>query len=241
MIIFPAIDIKDGSCVRLFKGDFGTVEKVAEDPLKTARSFEEKGAAWIHMVDLDGAKDAAPRNTGIFLDVARNTSLQVEVGGGIRSMDTVEAYLQGGIRRVILGSAAVKNPALVREAVREYGDRIAVGIDAKNGMAAVEGWLDASSAHYLDLAKAMEAAGVRTIIYTDISRDGTLAGPNLQELAAINGAVSCQIVASGGISGIQDIRALKGLGLYGAICGKSLYKGTLDLSQAIEAAKEEVG
>lgn len=241
MIIFPAIDIKDGSCVRLFKGDFGTVEKVAEDPLKTARSFEEKGASWIHMVDLDGAKDAAPRNTEIFFDVVRNTSLQVEVGGGIRSMDTVEKYLSGGVQRVILGSAAVKNPALVREAVREYGGRIAVGIDAKSGMAAVEGWLDASSAHYLDLAKAMEAAGVRTIIYTDISRDGTLTGPNLRELAAINGAVSCQIVASGGISGIQDIRALKGLGLYGAICGKSLYKGTLDLSQAIEAAKEEVG
>ncbi len=241
MIIFPAIDIKDGSCVRLFKGDFGTVEKVAEDPLKTARSFEEKGASWIHMVDLDGAKDAAPRNTEIFFDVVRNTSLQVEVGGGIRSMDTVEKYLSGGVQRVILGSAAVKNPALVREAVREYGGRIAVGIDAKNGMAAVEGWLDASSAHYLDLAKAMEAAGVRTIIYTDISRDGTLTGPNLRELAAINAAVSCQIVASGGISGIQDIRALKGLGLYGAICGKSLYKGTLDLSQAIEAAKEEVG
>lgn len=240
MIIFPAIDIKDGSCVRLFKGDFGTVEKVAEDPLKTARSFEEKGASWIHMVDLDGAKDAAPRNTEIFFDVVRNTSLQVEVGGGIRSMDTVEKYLSGGVQRVILGSAAVKNPALVREAVREYGGRIAVGIDAKNGMAAVEGWLDASSAHYLDLAKAMEAAGVRTIIYTDISRDGTLTGPNLRELAAINAAASCQIVASGGISGIQDIRALKGLGLYGAICGKSLYKGTLDLSQAIEAAKEEV-
>ena len=240
MIVFPAIDIKDGSCVRLFKGDFGTVEKVAEDPLQTARSFEAKGASWIHMVDLDGAKDAVPINTEIFLDVARNTSLQVEVGGGIRSMNTVEAYLSGGIRRVILGSAAVKDPALVREAVREYGDRIAVGIDAKNGMAAVEGWLDASSAHYLDLAKAMEAAGVRTIIYTDISRDGTLTGPNLRELAAINAAASCQIVASGGISGIQDIRALKGLGLYGAICGKSLYKGTLDLSQAIEAAKEEV-
>ena len=240
MILLPAIDIKDGSCVRLFKGDFGTVEKVAEDPLKTARSFEEKGASWIHMVDLDGAKDAAPRNTEIFFDVVRNTSLQVEVGGGIRSMDTVEKYLSGGVQRVILGSAAVKNPALVREAVREYGGRIAVGIDAKNGMAAVEGWLDASSAHYLDLAKAMEAAGVRTIIYTDISRDGTLTGPNLRELAAINAAASCQIVASGGISGIQDIRALKGLGLYGAICGKSLYKGTLDLSQAIEAAKEEV-
>ena len=240
MIVFPAIDIKDGSCVRLFKGDFGTVEKVAEDPLQTARSFEAKGASWIHMVDLDGAKDAVPINTEIFLDVARNTSLQVEVGGGIRSMDTVEAYLSGGIRRVILGSAAVKDPALVREAVREYGDRIAVGIDAKNGMAAVEGLLDASGAHYLELARAMENIGVKTLIYTDISKDGTLSGPNLQELAAINKAVSCQIVASGGVTDLNDIRALKKLGLYGVICGKSLYKGTLGLSEAIRAAEGEV-
>lgn len=240
MIVFPAIDIKDGSCVRLFKGDFGTVEKVAEDPLQTARSFEAKGASWIHMVDLDGAKDAVPINTEIFLDVARNTSLQVEVGGGIRSMNTVEAYLSGGIRRVILGSAAVKDPALVREAVREYGDRIAVGIDAKNGMAVVEGWLDASGAHYLELAKAMENIGVKTLIYTDISKDGTLSGPNLQELAAINKAVSCQIVASGGVTDLNDIRALKKLGLYGVICGKSLYKGTLGLSEAIRAAEGEV-
>ena len=240
MIVFPAIDIKGGSCVRLFKGDFGTVEKVAEDPLQTARSFEAKGASWIHMVDLDGAKDAVPINTEIFLDVARNTSLQVEVGGGIRSMDTVEAYLSGGIRRVILGSAAVKDPALVREAVREYGDRIAVGIDAKNGMAAVEGWLDVSGAHYLELARAMENIGVKTLIYTDISKDGTLSGPNLQELAAINKAVSCQIVASGGVTDLNDIRALKKLGLYGVICGKSLYKGTLGLSEAIRAAEGEV-
>ena len=240
MIVFPAIDIKDGSCVRLFKGDFGTVEKVAEDPLQTARSFEAKGASWIHMVDLDGAKDAVPINTEIFLDVARNTSLQVEVGGGIRSMDTVEAYLSGGIRRVILGSAAVKDPALVREAVREYGDRIAVGIDAKNGMAVVEGWLDASGAHYLELARAMENIGVKTLIYTDISKDGTLSGPNLQELATINKAVSCQIVASGGVTDLNDIRALKKLGLYGVICGKSLYKGTLGLSEAIRAAEGEV-
>lgn len=192
------------------------------------------------MVDLDGAKDAVPINTEIFLDVARNTSLQVEVGGGIRSMNTVEAYLSGGIRRVILGSAAVKDPALVREAVREYGDRIAVGIDAKNGMAAVEGWLDASGTHYLELARAMENIGVKTLIYTDISKDGTLSGPNLQELAAINKAVSCQIVASGGVTDLNDIRALKKLGLYGVICGKSLYKGTLGLSEAIRAAEGEV-
>ena len=238
MIILPAIDIKDGSCVRLYKGEFSTVHKVAENPLETARKFEADGAEWLHMVDLDGAKDAKPQNTEIFCEIARETSLKVKVGGGIRSLETVEAYLSRGISRVILGSAAVRNPELVKAAVKEYGDKIAVGIDAKNGMAAVEGWLDTSAAHYLDLAKAMEQIGVSTIIYTDISKDGTLTGPNLQELDAINRAVSCNIVASGGISNLDDITALRKLGLYGAICGKSLYQGTLDLKEAIREAEE---
>ena len=162
----------------------------------------------------------------------------MEVGGGIRTLETVESYLSRGIGRVILGSVAVRNPELVKTAVKEYGDKIAVGIDAKNGMAAVEGWLDTSEAYYLDLAKAMEQAGVSTIIYTDISKDGTLSGPNLKELAAINEAVSCNIVASGGISNLEDIIALRKLGLYGAICGKSLYQGTLNLKEAIREAGE---
>ena len=238
MIILPAIDIKDGSCVRLYKGEFSTVHKVAENPLETARKFEADGAEWLHMVDLDGAKDAKPQNTEIFCEIARETSLKVEVGGGIRSLETVETYLSRGISRVILGSAAVRNPELVKAAVKEYGDKIAVGIDATNGMAAVEGWLDTSAAHYLDLAKAMEQIGVSTIIYTDISKDGTLTGPNLQELDSINRAVSCNIVASGGISNLDDITALRKLGLYGAICGKSLYQGTLDLKEAIREAEE---
>ena len=169
MIIFPAIDIKDGNCVRLYKGEFSTVHKVAENPLETARKFETDGAQWLHMVDLDGAKDAKPKNTEIFCEIAKETSLKVEVGGGIRTLETVESYLSRGISRVILGSVAVRNPELVKTAVKEYGDKIAVGIDAKNGMAAVEGWLDTSVAYYLDLAKALEQAGVSTIIYTDIS------------------------------------------------------------------------
>ncbi len=238
MIIFPAIDIKDGNCVRLYKGEFSTVHKVAENPLETARKFETDGAQWLHMVDLDGAKDAKPKNTEIFCEIAKETSLKVEVGGGIRTLETVESYLSRGISRVILGSVAVRNPELVKTAVKEYGDKIAVGIDAKNGMAAVEGWLDTSEAYYLDLAKAMEQAGVSTIIYTDISKDGTLSGPNLKELAAINEAVSCNIVASGGISNLEDIIALRKLGLYGAICGKSLYQGTLNLKEAIREAGE---
>lgn len=238
MIILPAIDIKDGACVRLYKGDFGTVEKVAEDPLETARSFEAKGARWLHMVDLDGAKDAVPKNAGVFLDVAAHTSLKVEVGGGIRSLDTAERYLSGGVSRVILGSAAVKNPELVRQALRAFGpERIAVGIDAKNGMVSVEGWLDSSTVHYLDLAREMERAGVRTIIFTDIAKDGTLEGPNLSQLEQLSRAVGCDIVASGGISNLSDIIALRKLNLYGAICGKSIYKGTLRLEQALCAAE----
>ncbi len=238
LTILPAIDIKDGNCVRLLKGDFATVEKVAEDPLETAKRFEESGAEWLHMVDLDGAKDALPRNRDIFLKVVAQTSLKVEVGGGIRNMDTVDYYLQNGIERVILGSAAVKDPAFVKAAVEKYGARIAVGIDAKNGMVAAEGWLDTSEVNYLELAREMEKIGVEYLIFTDISKDGTLAGPNLDQLEALQEAVSCKLIASGGICDIGDIKAVKTLGVYGAICGKSLYKGTLDLSEAIAVGQE---
>lgn len=236
MIIFPAIDIKDGACVRLVKGDYATAHKVAEDPLATARRFEEAGAQWIHMVDLDGAKDAALVNKAIFLQVARETGLQVEVGGGIRSMEAVDFYLSNGISRVILGSAAVKNPAFAREAVAKYGDRIAIGIDARDGMVAAEGWLDTSDVYFTDLAVEMEKIGVKTIIFTDISRDGTLTGPNLKQLGEINEAVSCDIVASGGVAGIGDIIALRDAGMYGAIAGKALYTGALELSEALAEA-----
>jgi phosphoribosylformimino-5-aminoimidazole carboxamide ribotide isomerase len=236
MLIFPAIDIKDGNCVRLVKGDYATAHKVAENPLKTALSFKEAGAKWIHMVDLDGAKSAQPENSSIFIQVAQNSGLKVELGGGIRSMDTVDYYIEHGISRVILGSAAVKNPAFVKEAVSKYGEKIAVGIDALNGMVAAEGWLDTSDINYIDLAKAMEAVGVKTIIFTDISKDGTLTGPNLQQLRAINEAVSCDIIASGGVSGIADIANIKALSLYGAICGKAIYTGDLILKEAIELA-----
>lgn len=236
MIIFPAIDIKDGTCVRLKKGAFDTVEKVAEDPFATADSFRKAGAAHLHMVDLDGAKDAKLANRDLFVELAKSSPLKIELGGGIRSLEAVEYYLSHGIDRVILGSAAVKNPAFVRDAVREYGDRIIVGIDAKNGMVATEGWVSTSEVDYLTLAREMERAGVQHLVFTDIARDGMLTGPNLEQLDAINRAVSCTVTASGGISGIEDIRALKRLGLWGAICGKSLYQGTLDLSEAIQVA-----
>lgn len=237
MVILPAIDIKDGNCVRLFKGDYGTVQKVAESYMETALGFEKSGAEWIHMVDLDGAKDASQQNKEIFLDVAKNTGLKVEVGGGVRSLDTVEMYLSGGVSRVIIGSAAVKNPTLVKEAVKEYGERIAVGIDAKNGFVATEGWLETSDVHFTDLAKAMSDIGVKYIIFTDISKDGTLSGVNAQQLKEINEACSANIIASGGVHTIEDILICKKLGLYGTICGKSIYSGTLDLKEAIDKSR----
>lgn len=241
MIILPAIDIKDGNCVRLLKGDFATVHKVADSYMETAKSFEEAGAGWIHMVDLDGAKEGKPVNGEIYLDVAKNTGLKVEVGGGIRSLDTVEYYVSRGIARVILGSVALKNPQIVVDAVKEYGDKISVGIDAKNGIVAAEGWLEDSEVNYIDLALEMIKAGVTNIIFTDISKDGTLSGVNIEQLTALKNAAGdkCGITASGGVRNIDDIRACKRIGLYGAICGKSLYSGTLDLREAIEAAEKQ--
>lgn len=240
MIIYPAIDIKDRQCVRLVKGDFDTVHRVANDPLETAASFREAGATWIHMVDLDGAKDGAKRNADIFLQVAAQSGLKVELGGGIRDMQTLEYYFSNGISRCILGSAALKNPALVKEAVAAYGHRIAVGIDALHGMVATEGWLDVSDVPYLELAKRMEDMGVQVLIFTDISKDGTLSGPNLEQLSALRETVSCQVIASGGMHTIDDVTACKDAHLDGAICGKSLYSGTLSLSDAIREAATPV-
>ncbi len=237
MIIFPAIDIIDGKPVRLFKGDFATAEQVANDVLETAESFVKAGADWVHMVDLDGSVQKLRVNHATFEAVANQTSLKVELGGGIRTMQDIEYYASHGIARVILGSVALKNPALVEEAVREFGDLIAVGIDAKNGFVATEGWTEGSSTNYIELAKRMEAIGVSTVIYTDISKDGTLSGPNVQQLLELNSAVSCDITASGGVTDIGDIITLRDSGLYGAICGKSIYKGTLNLKEAIDVCK----
>ena len=239
MIIFPAIDIIGGQCVRLVKGDYATASKVADDPLETAKKFEAAGAEWIHMVDLDGAKAGYPVNTEIYQNIAQNTRLKVEVGGGIRTLDTIQAYLDLGISRVILGSVALKNPQLVADAVAQFGaDRIVVGIDAKNEMVATEGWLETSEVNYIDLAEEMIKAGVKTFIFTDISKDGTLSGVNIEQLRRLAEATAgrCNIVASGGVHTIDDIIACRDLGLYGTIAGKSLYQGTLDLAEAIRAA-----
>ena len=240
MIILPAIDIKDGNCVRLFKGDFSTVEKVASDYLETAKSFENAGAEWIHMVDLDGAKEGRPVNTKIYTDVAEKTNLKVELGGGIRSLETIQEYLNMGITRVLLGSVALKNPKLVRDAVEKFGsEKIVVGIDAMNGMVATEGWLETSDVNYIDLANQMIKSGVKYFIFTDISKDGTLSGVNREQLQALaDGTQDCNIIASGGVHTMDDIKACKEMGLYGTICGKSIYKGTLNLKEAIEYAEK---
>ena len=240
MLIFPAIDIKGGTCVRLYKGDMASAEQVADSYLDTAAAFQAAGAKWIHMVDLDGACAGERKNTHIFTEVAEKSGLQVEVGGGIRTMQDIEYYLSRGISRVVIGSAAVKNPKLVREACKLYGDKIAVGSDARGGFVATEGWVETGTVDYITLAKEMEQAGVRTVIFTDIDRDGMLSGPNLTQLQALNEAVSCNVVASGGIKDRNDIKALAALNLYGAICGRSIYKGTLDLQEAIALAQAEV-
>lgn len=235
MIIFPAIDIIDSKPVRLFKGDFSTASQVADDALEAAEGFVKAGCQWVHMVDLDGSLKKEPVNAETFIAVAKETSLKVELGGGIRTMKDIDFYVNNGIARIILGSVALKNPELVREAVKEFGSIIAVGIDAKNGYVATEGWTQSSNIYFTDLAKQMESVGVETIIYTDISKDGTLSGPNISQLEEINNSVSCNITASGGVTNLDDIVRLREAGLYGAICGKSIYQGTLNLKEAVEA------
>ena len=236
MLIIPAIDIKDGNCVRLYKGDYSTAHKVADSAVDTAKKFQNDGAEWLHMVDLDGAKDGKRINSELILEVRKNGSLKIEVGGGIRDMEAVDFYLENGIDRVILGSAAIKDPDFVKAAVKKYSDRIAVSIDALNGMVSAEGWLDTSEVGYIELAKQMEDIGVKYIIFTDISKDGMLSGPNLTMLDELKSSVKCSIIASGGVSNLMDIVNLARLNIYGAISGKAVYTGNLGLPQAIAAA-----
>ena len=236
MLIFPAIDIKNGTCVRLYQGEMSTAEQVANSALEAAGAFKAAGASWVHMVDLDGAVEGVRKNTGIFLEVVQESGLKVEVGGGIRTMADIAFYLENGISRVILGSIALRDALLVRQAVAEFGGQIAVGIDARDGMVAAEGWVETSAVSEVELAKRMEDAGVQCLICTDIARDGMLSGPNLGQLTRIQRAVKCDIVASGGVTNLSDIAALRDCGLYGAICGRSIYKGTLSLREAIQIA-----
>ena len=236
MIILPAIDLKDGQVVRLYKGEFDTVHRVAQDPLETARAFYDAGARHIHMVDLDGARDGVRKNGEIVRQVVRESGLEVELGGGIRTLADLEAVFGLGVRRAVIGSAAVTCPELVRQAAERWGERVAVGIDAKNGRVKTAGWREDSGMDCLELARRMEGYGVKVIIFTDIDTDGTLQGPAFSRLEALQKAVSCKIVASGGVSSHEDLKKLASMGLYGAIVGKAYYAGTVDLARAVREA-----
>ncbi|MBQ0066313.1 MAG: 1-(5-phosphoribosyl)-5-[(5-phosphoribosylamino)methylideneamino]imidazole-4-carboxamide isomerase [Firmicutes bacterium] len=238
MIIIPAIDIIDGKPVRLYQGDYGKKEVVGQSVMDIAKTFEELGADYLHTVDLDGAKSGTKDNAKLIIEVAKALSIPVEVGGGIRSMEDIDFYLENGLSRVILGTVALENKALLKEAITKYKEKIAVGIDCKNGYVCGSGWLTDSNAYYIDFAKEMESLGVQTIIFTDISKDGTLAGPNLEMLAELKKAVNIDITASGGIKDISHIQQLKDLDVYGAITGKAMYAKTLDLEEAIALCKE---
>jgi phosphoribosylformimino-5-aminoimidazole carboxamide ribotide isomerase len=234
MLIFPAIDLKNGQVVRLRQGDFATVHQVAEDPLAVARSFAAAGARHVHVVDLDGAKDGRRQNSAIVRAVAQ-TGLRIELGGGLRTLLDIEEVFALGVHRAVIGSAAVSQPELVREAVRTFGgDRIAVGIDVKDGRVRTAGWVEDSGLPFIDFARRMEDLGVEHLIFTDIDTDGTLTGPAYRHLAALQQAVSCRLTASGGISCSEEIRRLRDMGLHAAIIGKAYYTGAIDLAQAVK-------
>ena len=236
MILLPAIDLKDGKVVRLYKGGFDTVEQVAKDPLETARRFRSSGAKWVHMVDLDGARNGTRCNAQAVGLVVRESGLQVELGGGIRSMEDLEEVFNLGVCRAVIGSAAVQQPDFVARAVLRYGARIAVGIDALDGRVRTAGWEQDSRLDALEFARSMERIGVKTIIFTDIDTDGTLSGPSYAQLVRLQAAVDCRIIASGGVSCNEDLDRLRKMGLYGAIVGKAYYTGAVDLTKALAAA-----
>ncbi|MCY6960502.1 1-(5-phosphoribosyl)-5-[(5-phosphoribosylamino)methylideneamino]imidazole-4-carboxamide isomerase [Clostridium brassicae] len=238
MIILPAIDLRNGKCVRLYKGDFNKSQVVAEDALDVARKFKDAGSEFIHMVDLDGALCGKGVNEDIVSKIIEEIKIPIELGGGIRDMETIDKLIEKGISRVILGTAALSNTELVKNSVKKYEEKIAVGIDAKNGYVAVNGWLDVSKVYYLDFAEQMEHIGVKNIIFTDISRDGTLKGPNIEALVALKERVNCNIIASGGIKSIDDVKKIKDMGLYGVIIGKAIYSETIDLNEAVILSKE---
>ncbi len=240
MIIFPAIDLRGGKCVRLIQGDFDKETVYSDNPQATARRWQSCGAKFLHVVDLDGARAGSPQNLDAIKKILDAVEIPIEVGGGIRTLDDMAKLLSLGVRRGILGSVAVENPALVSEAVQRFGDKIVVGIDARGGFVAIHGWEKSSGVAATDLAKKIVAAGVKTIIYTDISKDGMLSGVNAKTFAELAKSSGAQIVASGGVKSIEDIRALKAVessGVVGVIVGKAIYTGSLDLSAAVALAE----
>ncbi len=237
MRMYPAIDLKDGECVRLFKGDYDKKTVYSTDAVATALKWQQSGADFLHVVDLDGARSGDGKNREVIKEICRNVSMKVQTGGGIRTMADIDALLGAGVYRVILGTAAVKNFSLVEEACQKYGERIAVGIDAKDGFAATDGWEKVSTLRAVEFAKKVKAAGVRTIIYTDIATDGAMCGPNVNAMIEMVNETGLQVIASGGVSCIDDIKALLKTGVEGVITGRAIYDGKLDLAEAVELCR----
>ena len=238
MLVFPAIDLFDGKAVRLFKGDYAQMTVYNENPLAVAEDFKRAGAACLHVVDLEGAKSGETPNIDTVTALSAIEGLFVEVGGGIRSMDVVDRYLSAGVDRVILGTAAVKDEAFLRAAVAKYGDKIAVGVDIKDGFVAIKGWTEKSDLEAMAFCEKMQEIGVCTLICTDISKDGAMQGANHALYAELSRRFGVQIIASGGVSSIEDVKKLAAIDLYGAIIGKAYYTGAIDLKEAIEVASK---
>lgn len=244
MILLPAIDIKDGKCVRLYQGDFDRLTTYDADPAQVARRWQEAGASWLHIVDLDGAIAGQPTNFEVISRIRKGVSLHIEYGGGMRTLADMQRMLDAGIDRIVLGTIAITNQTLLREALQRWSERIAVGLDARDGRVAIAGWRETSPVQVTTLASELCASGVQHFIYTDIARDGALQGPNLSGLQAMQTAITgaphrSALIASGGISTIDDLRAIAQLGIEGAIVGKALYTGAIDLATAIQVCERE--
>ena len=238
MILYPAIDLKDGQCVRLLKGEMTDATVFNDDPGAQAASFETAGAEWLHIVDLNGAFAGRPVNAEAVKSILKRLTIPAQLGGGIRDMATIEAWLEKGLARVILGTVAVENPDLVREAARAFPGQVAVGLDARGGKVATRGWAEETEMTVTDLARAFEDAGIAAIIYTDIDRDGAMGGPNVAATEALSRAVSVPVIASGGVSSMRDLIRLRNTGsIAGAISGRALYDGAIDLAEALAALR----
>ncbi len=237
MNIFPAIDLYSGKAVRLFKGDYAQMTVYSDDPLSVARDFESCGAGFIHMVDLEGAKDGTTPNLEVVKRIVDNTSLFVEIGGGIRSMEVADRYIESGVGRVILGTAAVSDREFLTAALKKHGERIAVGVDIKDGRVAIKGWTETSGLDAMEFCRELQELGVKTVICTDISKDGAMMGTNRELYRTLSQSFSLDIIASGGVSSLDDVKALRAMELYGAIIGKAYYTGAIELRAALEVAK----
>jgi len=237
MIIFPAIDLYQSKAVRLYKGDYSQMTVYSNDPLSIARKFVEAGSTHIHLVDLEGAKLGTTPNLETVVSIKKNTGLFCEIGGGIRSMETVDSYISAGLDRIILGTAAVSDPDFAKKAVDKYGDKIAIGVDIKDGFVAVKGWTEKSSLNAFDFCAQMQIIGIKTVICTDISKDGAMKGTNHELYKELSQRTDMQIIASGGVSSIDDVKKLADKKLYGAIIGKAYYTNAISLKEAIEVAK----